>query len=455
MRRHHLIARHRLVAIVAREGERALQRRASGLGTHIEVHGHALPRAWPRAVEREVLPRVLGSAPGSRRVGFAVRLTHAEREETIAVLAIPHVPEIDFGFARPEERVRRRERGDRAAGGFDREHAIGGDQRHGRIVLRAAELIVLPEIRGVAPDDARRGLNRQALDARLVLVGDRRLVGLRNQLLPDQARAFVDRVLEPSRKHAGVDARKRDLDARAVGLHRAAPRLIRRRRAPDFFRLARQSRLVGDALERRRRIAVRGVASRDVQRRVPERIPLDSIDHVRRDRDAEIAQRSELLLRRAAQSRDDPELGRHVGGERDPVGAFAPHGQFPDCRRAAVVRQPQPQLLTVRAVPGQLEDVAAHRSSESRHRPVLGQAAVQRIGVQRRGGNEKSESRQQNLHRDPAVVGGCAVSHCGWTNAPLPAESHAANRTQTLPVASKGIENFLVPCGGRSVARIT
>src|SRR5262245_23545715 len=56
-------------------------------------------------------------------------------------------------------------------------------------------------------------------------------------------------------------------------------------------------------------------------------------------------------------------------------------------------------------------------------------------------------------YREPLVV--CALfvpTHTGCTNAPLPAESHTANRTHCLPVASKGIENFLELNGGSSVA---
>jgi hypothetical protein len=39
----------------------------------------------------------------------------------------------------------------------------------------------------------------------------------------------------------------------------------------------------------------------------------------------------------------------------------------------------------------------------------------------------------------------------GWSQAPSPAESHTANRTHFLPVASKGILKVFVPKGVRSV----
>src|SRR5262245_25078583 len=45
-------------------------------------------------------------------------------------------------------------------------------------------------------------------------------------------------------------------------------------------------------------------------------------------------------------------------------------------------------------------------------------------------------------------------SQSGCTNAPSPAESHAANRTHAFPVASNGIENFFAPNAPVSVAEI-
>ena len=38
----------------------------------------------------------------------------------------------------------------------------------------------------------------------------------------------------------------------------------------------------------------------------------------------------------------------------------------------------------------------------------------------------------------------------GWVNAPLPAESHTANRTHFLPVASNGTRNLWLPNGAIS-----
>src|SRR5438132_7315186 len=64
-------------------------------------------------------------------------------------------------------------------------------------------------------------------------------------------------------------------------------------------------------------------------------------------------------------------------------------------------------------------------------------------------------TRPRIAYLEPAVVVVLGANHTGWTNAPLPAESHTANRTHALPVASNGIARCLVPNGASSVAEIT
>src|SRR5262245_42231152 len=59
-----------------------------------------------------------------------------------------------------------------------------------------------------------------------------------------------------------------------------------------------------------------------------------------------------------------------------------------------------------------------------------------------------------SVHFD-AVVRDADASQIGWTNAPLPAESHTAKRTHALPVASNGIENFFAPKAPVSVTPMT
>src|SRR5206468_9977206 len=57
-------------------------------------------------------------------------------------------------------------------------------------------------------------------------------------------------------------------------------------------------------------------------------------------------------------------------------------------------------------------------------------------------------------HRDAVVGVTGAFSHVGSTNPPLPAESHTANRTHDLPLASNGMAKCFVPNGPRSVAEM-
>src|SRR5205814_8500089 len=44
------------------------------------------------------------------------------------------------------------------------------------------------------------------------------------------------------------------------------------------------------------------------------------------------------------------------------------------------------------------------------------------------------------------------LTQIGWTNAPVPAESHTAKRTHALPAGSNGIANFFAPNAPVSVA---
>src|SRR5919198_2483050 len=98
-----------------------MNRGLSGFGAHVEIHRHPLPGAWTRAVQREVLSPIFGTVALPRRILFTLGLADAERERAVAVLAIPVVAKVELGLARPEEGVRRRERGDRSTAG------LGGD----------------------------------------------------------------------------------------------------------------------------------------------------------------------------------------------------------------------------------------------------------------------------------------------------------------------------------------
>ena len=196
VRGHHLVAGQRFEVIGTRERPRALHGRRPIRRAHVEVDGHALPRARPRAEQREVLVAVLGAAPLLFGTLFAFRLAHAKGKRRRPVLAVPVVAEVVARLARPEERVRGRERGNRPGARFGDDDAIAGLERDRRLVRRAPEMVVLPEIGDAAPQHARRVVNRQARESRVVFVRDRRLVGLRDDFLADEIRAAIHRELE-------------------------------------------------------------------------------------------------------------------------------------------------------------------------------------------------------------------------------------------------------------------
>ena len=132
-----LVARNRLEDVVVRKRQRRLPRRFAWLRTRVEVHRHLLPRAGGRVVQRVVL-LVL-----RERVGFGLGHRDADAVRPVAVVAIEDVPEVHIHFAREEERVRRRERRDRAARAFGHEQAVGRANTGQADRLGSAELMLL------------------------------------------------------------------------------------------------------------------------------------------------------------------------------------------------------------------------------------------------------------------------------------------------------------------------
>ncbi len=145
-----LVAGHRLERVAVRECHHLLaasRRRPSGLAQ--EIHAHPLHRAGRRIEQREIL-QVL-------RLLFAVGLTDAEREAVRRILAVVDVSEVRVLLAREEERVRRRERRERAAlRSLGDEDAILRSHTRQRIwLIDAAELAGLRLAACVAPGEAR------------------------------------------------------------------------------------------------------------------------------------------------------------------------------------------------------------------------------------------------------------------------------------------------------------
>src|SRR5207245_9793262 len=132
------------------------------------------------------------------------------------------------------------------------------------------------------------------------------------------------RAVEP----AEAQAWKRHVLARDARLHVAAIRGISARRALDLG-LARQTGLPRNAGGRRRIPATPDLWVQ-VERCVPERVPFFLADDLRRQLDAELAQRLHLLIAHPAETGDDAEFGSYVRRERAPRAAAHADPQLAD-----------------------------------------------------------------------------------------------------------------------------
>ena len=183
VRRHHLVAGQRLEPIVARECQRTPRRAVGGRCADVEVDRHPLPRAGPRAAQREVLPRVFLAAPHLFGVRLRVRLPDAERiASTSLSLRYQTYPRLN-DTSRDQKKL--------CGGGNAAIEPPGPSRRRRADCSRAAERGPCSRRRRTgspascsttsrhATRDA--GSIAQALEARFVLVGDRVDVGLRDR----------------------------------------------------------------------------------------------------------------------------------------------------------------------------------------------------------------------------------------------------------------------------------
>ena len=92
-------------------------------------------------------------------------------------------------LARAVEAVRRRERGNRSARQVGDDQAIAAPHRGGILVDRATELLILPAVGEVAPDQRESRLDRQPLQPAVVLERHGLLIGLGDQHLANQVRS--------------------------------------------------------------------------------------------------------------------------------------------------------------------------------------------------------------------------------------------------------------------------
>jgi hypothetical protein len=104
------------------------------------------------------------------------------------------------------------------------------------------------------------------------------------------------------------------------------------------------------------------LAARHKERRIPERVPLILLKHVRRDfLDAVLSEAFLGLAVHAAAPGSNAVFRRDVGGERPPGTTFLPRRQLRYGRRAVVDGKPQAEFLITLAVPCQRRAVAVAR----------------------------------------------------------------------------------------------
>src|SRR5205814_9820268 len=98
---------------------------------------------------------------------------------------------------------------------------------------------------------------------------------------------------------------------------------------------------------------IAGGTAGNVERRVPERIPLVLLDHLVCDvLDAVLLESLLGLALHAAAPGDHAELRRHAAGQRSPRAPLLPRSELRDGGRPVVDDEPEPQLLVPVTVPG-------------------------------------------------------------------------------------------------------
>ncbi len=286
----------------------------------------------------------------------------------------------------------------RSSVGLQDREAVTRAQAHSLLIDRAAELVLLPGAGGVPPDHAAVGGDGEALEAALIFICHRGLVGPGDGFLAEEVGAAVDGVAQGSRKDAGFEAGKFDFETRSLGLHAARGRVVCCPHPADLFGFARQAK-------------VGAGAAGDHQGGIPEGIPLFALDHFRRDGDVQfVDQRIDLLLGEAADAAGDFEFRREVLAEDDPGAGALARGQFADQGLPVPDGEGGAQALAALAVPGDIEDPGAIGGGKPGLRFVGAQVAI--LGPRGAGPQRGAGKNTVELHVCPPdfliVVGGGA-----------------------------------------------
>ena len=219
------------------------------------------------------------------------------------------------------------------------------------------------------PGDAGEQLGGESAQAPFIGVGERRLLGPGDGLLPEQVGAAVDGPLEAAREDAHRETGEGDLQPGAVGLDRAAFGLIRRPVPADLL----------------------GV----VQGRIPEDVPA-------------------VLLGESVTGPAHPgrhaELRHEVPRQGLPLALLPSDRQLEDGGSALHDRKPSAQLLPLLAIPAHGQSIILGDGLQPRLRTVAREVAGRRprgrgkeCGTQRRG--ESGKAHRSRLHSASARKG--------------------------------------------------
>ena len=355
---------------------------SAAIGLQVEVHRHPLPGARRGVVERKVLEETV--------VPFTFRLPDPQ-PESLVILAIPDVAEIDLHLPREEERVRRRKRGDRSARSLRDQQPIVRPDWHTRLVDYPAEPILLRLVAGIAPRHPRQQVAREAAQAPVVFVGDEVLLGLGNRFEPHEVRPTIHRELQAAVEDAHREPGKVDLEAGAIRLHGARRHSEGRVHPANLVWTAREIRIS--------RAPPQSTScfpdARHQKRRVPEGVPPLTVDHLRRDLDTDLLKILECLDFDPAHAARDLELRGQVLSQGRPLATPTSDRQIVNQRLPTLDTVAGSQLGPTLAPPRHREQVLIHGRREPIAGRVRRQIAVERIGAGRRCRQERHNNRKK------------------------------------------------------------
>ena len=392
---HRLEPRHRLVGVVVRVLQHRLIGRMAPGCAQVVVHRHMLHRSGRRVVQRIIqhllprdslapIPHLVRHAP--RLVSLALlRLHHAQRKLARRILAVVHITEIDLVLARKEKLVRRRKNPQRPCARLQNLQPVSRLHIHRPLIHIAAEILLLPHLRRVPPNHLAIVLDGKALQPRLVDEGHVLRVRARHRLLPQQVRALVRRKLQVARKQPQRQPVERHRHPVPIRLHLARIGFVTHR--GTFYLVLRACRPY----------QVARVESRDLQRRIPEHVPLVALLVLRR---VLVQPHQDFLLR----PRHSSPPGRHlelrlqVLAQHHPRTTGLARRQFLHHRLAIAQSKRRPQFLPCIALPRQRHSPAGRGCLQAVHRLVTLHVAVHTLRSARGADQSQPQHNGKCLH---------------------------------------------------------